>query len=107
MSGGGKLIFVSLILRFYDVISGRLLIDGIDICDYEVRSFCNQVGMVFQDIFLFSEIIWENIVIGKFDVIFEEIMKVVKVVNVYEFIMSFFEGYEIWVGERGVKLLGG
>lgn len=107
MSGGGKSTLVSLIPRFYDVTSGRLLIDGTDIRDYEARSLRNQVGMVLQDTFLFSETIRENIAIGKPDASLEEIMKAAKAANAHEFIMSFPEGYETRVGERGVKLSGG
>ncbi|MCY9255714.1 ABC transporter ATP-binding protein/permease [Bacillus spizizenii] len=107
MSGGGKSTLVSLIPRFYDVTSGRLLIDGTDIRDYEARSLRNQVGMVLQDTFLFSETIRENIAIGKPDATLEEIMKAAQAANAHEFIMSFPEGYETRVGERGVKLSGG
>lgn len=107
ISGGGKSTLVSLIPRFYDVTSGRLLIDGTDIRDYEARSLRNQVGMVLQDTFLFSETIRENIAIGKPDATLEEIMKAAKAANAHEFIMSFPEGYETRVGERGVKLSGG
>ncbi|MEC2183736.1 ABC transporter ATP-binding protein [Bacillus spizizenii] len=107
MSGGGKSTLVSLIPRFYDVTSGRLLIDGTDIRDYEARSLRNQVGMVLQDTFLFSETIRENIAIGKPDATLEEIIEAAKAANAHEFIMSFPEGYETRVGERGVKLSGG
>ncbi|MBY4605896.1 MULTISPECIES: ABC transporter ATP-binding protein [Bacillus] len=107
MSGGGKSTLVSLIPRFYDVTSGRLLIDGTDIRDYEARSLRNQVGMVLQDTFLFSETIRENIAIGKPEATLEEIIEAAKAANAHEFIMSFPEGYETRVGERGVKLSGG
>jgi len=107
MSGGGKSTLVSLIPRFYDVTSGRLLIDGTDIRDYEARSLRNQVGMVLQDTFLFSETIRENIAIGKPDATLDEIIEAAKAANAHEFIMSFPEGYETRVGERGVKLSGG
>ncbi|MCY8236789.1 ABC transporter ATP-binding protein [Bacillus inaquosorum] len=107
MSGGGKSTLVSLIPRFYDVTTGRLLIDGTDIRDYEARSLRNQVGMVLQDTFLFSETIRENIAIGKPDATPEEIIEAAKAANAHEFIMGFPEGYETRVGERGVKLSGG
>ncbi|MCY7919660.1 ABC transporter ATP-binding protein [Bacillus vallismortis] len=107
MSGGGKSTLVSLIPRFYDVTSGRLLIDGTDIRDYEARSLRNQVGMVLQDTFLFSETIRENIAIGQPDATLEEIIEAAKAANAHEFIMGFPEGYETRVGERGVKLSGG
>ncbi|WP_039076264.1 MULTISPECIES: ABC transporter ATP-binding protein [Bacillus] len=107
MSGGGKSTLVSLIPRFYDVTSGRLLIDGTEIRDYEARSLRNQVGMVLQDTFLFSETIRENIAIGKPGATLEEIIEAAKAANAHEFIMGFPEGYETRVGERGVKLSGG
>ncbi|AUZ28636.1 multidrug ABC transporter ATP-binding protein [Bacillus subtilis] len=107
MSGGGKSTLVSLIPRFYDVSSGRLLIDGTDILDYEARSLRNQVGMVLQDTFLFSETIRENIAIGKPDATLDDIIEAAKAANAHEFILSFPEGYETRVGERGVKLSGG
>ncbi|RPK01561.1 hypothetical protein BSBH6_02982 [Bacillus subtilis] len=107
MSGGGKSTLVSLIPRFYDVTSGRLLIDGTDIRDYEARSLRNQVGMVLQDTFLFSETIRENIAIGKPDATLDDIIEAAKAANAHEFILSFPEGYETRVGERGVKLSGG
>ncbi|TYS21336.1 ABC transporter ATP-binding protein [Bacillus subtilis] len=107
MSGGGKSTLVSLIPRFYDVTTGRLLIDGTDIRDYEARSLRNQVGMVLQDTFLFSETIRENIAIGKPGATLEEITEAAKAANAHEFIMGFPEGYETRVGERGVKLSGG
>ncbi|PJZ02354.1 multidrug ABC transporter ATP-binding protein [Bacillus vallismortis] len=107
MSGGGKSTLVSLIPRFYDVTSGRLLIDGTEIRDYEARSLRNQVGMVLQDTFLFSETIRENIAIGQPGAALEEIIEAAKAANAHEFIMGFPEGYETRVGERGVKLSGG
>ncbi|WP_142395651.1 ABC transporter ATP-binding protein [Bacillus atrophaeus] len=107
MSGGGKSTLVSLIPRFYDVSGGSLLIDGTDIRDYEARSLRNQVGMVLQDTFLFSETIRENIAIGQPDAKLEDIIEAAKAANAHEFIMNFPEGYETKVGERGVKLSGG
>lgn len=107
MSGGGKSTLVSLIPRFYDVSGGSLLIDGTDIRDYEARSLRNQVGMVLQDTFLFSETIRENIAIGKPGASLDEVVAAAKAANAHEFIMGFPEGYETKVGERGVKLSGG
>ncbi|MCR9040186.1 ABC transporter ATP-binding protein [Bacillus sp. L381] len=107
MSGGGKSTLVSLIPRFYDVSGGSLLIDGTDIRDYEARSLRNQVGMVLQDTFLFSETIRENIAIGKPGASLDEVVAAAKAANAHEFIMGFPEGYDTKVGERGVKLSGG
>ncbi|MEI4791180.1 ABC transporter ATP-binding protein [Bacillus sp. FJAT-53060] len=107
MSGGGKSTLVSLIPRFYDVTNGLLEIDGIDIKEYKARSLRNQVGMVLQDTFLFSDTIKENIAIGDPEASFEEIVSAAKAANAHEFIMSLPEGYDTKVGERGVKLSGG
>ncbi|MCS3485870.1 subfamily B ATP-binding cassette protein MsbA [Bacillus sp. JUb11] len=107
MSGGGKSTLVSLIPRFYDVTSGSLEIDGIDIKEYKARSLRNQVGMVLQDTFLFSDTIKENIAVGDPEASFEKIVSAAKAANAHEFIMSLPEGYDTKVGERGVKLSGG
>ncbi|MGP3739619.1 ABC transporter ATP-binding protein [Bacillus sp. 4A_MP2] len=107
MSGGGKSTLVSLIPRFYDVTSGSLEIDGIDIKEYKARSLRNQVGMVLQDTFLFSDTIKENIAVGDPEASFEKIVSAAKAANAHDFIMSLPEGYDTKVGERGVKLSGG
>ncbi|MCY8406360.1 ABC transporter ATP-binding protein [Bacillus sonorensis] len=107
MSGGGKSTLVSLIPRFYDVTSGHLYIDGVDVRDYQARSLRNQIGMVLQDTFLFSESIRENISIGNPDASMESIIAAAKAANAHDFIMELPEGYETKVGERGVKLSGG
>lgn len=107
MSGGGKSTLVSLIPRFYDVASGSLLIDGVDVRDYEARSLRNQIGMVLQDTFLFSESIRENISIGNPEASMDQIIEAAKAANAHDFIMELPDGYETKVGERGVKLSGG
>ena len=107
MSGGGKSTLVSLIPRFYDVTNGSLEIDGIDIKEYKARSLRNQVGMVLQDTFLFSDTIKENIAVGDPEASFEKIVSAAKAANAHDFIMSLPEGYDTKVGERGVKLSGG
>ncbi|KKB73584.1 MULTISPECIES: ABC transporter ATP-binding protein [Bacillus] len=107
MSGGGKSTLVSLIPRFYDVTSGSLLIDGVDVRDYEARSLRNQIGMVLQDTFLFSESIRENISIGNPEASMDQIIEAAKAANAHDFIMELPDGYETKVGERGVKLSGG
>ncbi|MGR3205719.1 ABC transporter ATP-binding protein [Bacillus glycinifermentans] len=107
MSGGGKSTLVSLIPRFYDVASGSLLIDGVDVRDYEARSLRNQIGMVLQDTFLFSESIRENISIGNPEASMDQIIEAAKTANAHDFIMELPDGYETKVGERGVKLSGG
>ncbi len=107
MSGGGKSTLVSLIPRFYDVTEGRILLDGVDIRDYQVKSVRDQIGMVLQDHFLFSESVKSNILIGKPDATDEEIIEAAKAANAHEFIMNLQNGYDTKVGERGVKLSGG
>lgn len=107
MSGGGKSTLISLIPRFYDVTSGRILIDGKDIRDYETRSLRDNVGMVLQDNILFSESIAMNIRMGNPDASDEEVIAAAKAANAHDFIMGLTNGYDTLVGERGVKLSGG
>ncbi|WP_050614061.1 ABC transporter ATP-binding protein [Bacillus testis] len=107
MSGGGKSSLVSLLPRFYDVTSGRILLDGIDIRDYQVRSLRDQIGMVLQDSILFSESVETNILLGKPSATKEEVIAAAKAANAHEFILNLPEGYQTKVGERGVKLSGG
>lgn len=107
MSGGGKSTLVSLIPRFYDVDNGTILLDGIDIRDLKIHSLRDKIGVVFQDSFLFSDSVRENILIGKPNATFEEIQEAARQANAEEFITNLPEGYETKVGERGVKLSGG
>lgn len=107
MSGGGKSSLVSLIPRFYDVTEGEILLDGVDIRQFKVRSLRDKIGMVLQDNILFSESVKSNILIGKPDATDEEIIEAAKAANAHEFIMNLPEGYDTKVGERGVKLSGG
>ncbi len=107
MSGGGKSSLVSLIPRFYDVTSGKILLDGTDIRDFKVRSLRDKIGMVLQDNILFSESVRLNILLGKPDATEEEIIQAAKAANAHEFIMNLPDGYDTKVGERGVKLSGG
>lgn len=107
MSGGGKSTFVSLIPRFYDVTSGRILLDGIDIRRFNVQTLRDKIGVVFQDNILFSDSVKANILLGKPDATDEEVIEAAKAANAHEFILGLTEGYETKVGERGVKLSGG
>lgn len=107
MSGGGKSTLVSLLPRFYDVTEGQILLDNRDIRDYEAQSLREQIGMVLQDTFLFSNTVRENILIGKPDATEEEVVQAAKAANAHEFILKLPNGYETKVGERGVKLSGG
>ncbi|WP_285768716.1 ABC transporter ATP-binding protein [Peribacillus sp. SI8-4] len=107
MSGGGKSSIVSLISRFYDVTQGRVLLDGTDIRNFQVRSLRDKIGMVLQDNILFSESVKANILMGRPDASDEEVIEAAKAANAHDFITGLKEGYETKVGERGVKLSGG
>jgi ATP-binding cassette, subfamily B, putative efflux pump len=107
MSGGGKSTFVSLIPRFYDVTSGRILLDGVDIRQFQVQTLRDKIGVVFQDNILFSVSVKDNILLGKPDASEEEVIEAAKAANAHEFILGLPEGYDTKVGERGVKLSGG
>jgi subfamily B ATP-binding cassette protein MsbA len=107
MSGGGKSTFISLIPRFYDVTSGRILLDGVDIRQFKVQTLRDKIGVVFQDNILFSESVKDNILLGKPSASDEEVIEAAKAANAHEFILSLPEGYDTKVGERGVKLSGG
>lgn len=107
MSGGGKSSLVSLIPRFYDVTGGRILLDGIDIRSFKVRTLRDKIGMVLQDNILFSESVKDNILLGNPLATEEDVMEAAKAANAHEFVMNLPEGYDTLVGERGVKLSGG
>lgn len=106
-SGAGKSTLCSLIPRFYDVTAGSIKIDGTDIRDVTLKSLRNQIGMVQQDIYLFAGTIFENIAYGKPDATREEVTLAAKNANAHEFIMSFPNGYDTDIGQRGIKLSGG
>ena len=106
-SGGGKSTLVNLIPRFFDVSSGSLRIDGIDIRDYEIKSLRKAIGIVPQETFLFSGTILSNIKYSRHDATFEEIVEAAKQANAHEFIENLSDGYNTEIGERGVKLSGG
>lgn len=107
MSGGGKSSLVSLIPRFYDVTEGQILLDGVDIRDYQVRSLRDHIGMVLQDNILFSDSVRMNILMGNPEATEEEMVQAAKAAKAHEFIMNLPEGYDTKIGERGVKLSGG
>jgi len=106
-TGCGKSTLVNLIPRFYDVTSGSITIDGIDIRRLTLGSLRRNVGIVQQEVFLFSATIKENIAYGAVDATMEEIVAAAKVAYLHEFIESLPDGYDTWVGERGVTLSGG
>ncbi|MCI5516069.1 ABC transporter ATP-binding protein [Roseburia sp. MUC/MUC-530-WT-4D] len=106
-SGAGKTTLCSLIPRFYEVTSGEITIDGIDIRKMTLKSLRNQIGIVQQDVYLFAGSVYENILYGKPDATEEEVYQAAKNANAHEFIMSLPEGYQTDIGQRGIKLSGG
>ena len=106
-SGGGKTTLCSLIPRFYDLTKGEILIDGKNIKDVTLRSLRENIGTVAQDVYLFSGSIKENITYGKSDATDEEIVAAARLAGADEFIKELPDGYDSYVGERGVKLSGG
>ncbi|AMQ04880.1 MULTISPECIES: ABC transporter ATP-binding protein [Sporosarcina] len=106
-SGAGKTTICSLIPRFYDVTEGAISIDGIDIRDMTQHSLRSQIGIVQQDVFLFTGTIKENIGYGKLDAMDDEIISAAKKAHLEDFIASLPYGYETQIGERGLKLSGG
>ena len=106
-SGGGKTTLCSLIPRFYDVTKGSIRIDGKDIRDVTLKSLRENIGIVQQDVYLFSGNVYENIRYGKPDATFEEIVEAAKLANAHDFIINLPNGYETDIGQRGVKLSGG
>jgi len=106
-SGGGKTTFCSIIPRFYEIDKGTVKIDDIDIKDIKLKSLRNNIGIVQQDVYMFAGTIRENIAYGRPSATDEEMIKASKRANAHEFIMGLEEGYDTYVGERGVKLSGG
>lgn len=106
-SGVGKTTLCSLIPRFYEVSSGAVLVDGIDIRKIRLNDLRNNVGIVQQDVYLFAGTIMDNIRYGRPDATDEEVVMAAKNANAHEFIVSFPDGYDTDIGQRGVKLSGG
>ena len=106
-SGGGKTTLCNLIPRFYDPTEGQILLDGIDLRSITLESLREQVGIVQQDVYLFSGTVYENIIYGRPDASREEVEEAAKLSGAAEFIKGLSEGYDTYVGERGVKLSGG
>lgn len=106
-SGAGKTTIINLIPRFYDISSGSITIDGLDIRKIKLESLRKKIGIVQQDVYLFNDTIFENIRYGKPDASDEEIIKAAKLAGADEFIDQLPEGYNTYVGERGVRLSGG
>ncbi len=106
-SGGGKTTLCNLIPRFYDVTEGKILIDGVDIKNLTLKSLRNSIGVVQQDVYLFSGTVYENISYGLPGASREAVIEAAKLAGAHDFISDFEHGYDTYVGERGVKLSGG
>ena len=106
-SGGGKTTICSLLPRFYDVTDGRITIDGHDVRTLTLKSLRSRIGVVQQDVYLFSGSIRDNIAYGKPDASEEEIIAAAKRANIHDFIMELPDQYDTFVGERGTRLSGG
>ena len=106
-SGSGKTTFCSIIPRFYDVSGGNVKVDGIDIRNLKIRSLRKNIGIVQQDVYMFTGTIKENIAYGDINATDEQIIDAAKRANAHEFILQLENGYDSYVGERGVKLSGG
>jgi ATP-binding cassette subfamily B protein len=106
-SGGGKTTLCHLIPRFYEINDGSIKIDGIDIRDVTLESLRKNIGIVQQDVFLFAGTIRDNIAYGRGNATDDEIIEAAKHANIHDFIMTLDEGYETYIGERGVRLSGG
>lgn len=106
-SGAGKTTICNLIPRFYDVNSGSVTVDGLDVRDIKIKSLRENIGIVQQDVYLFSGTVRDNIGYGKSDASDREIIEAARLAGAYEFIKNLPEGFDTYVGERGVKLSGG
>ncbi len=106
-SGGGKTTLCNLIPRFYDVTNGKISIDGTDIRHFTLKSLRRNIGIVQQDVYLFSGTVMENILYGAPEASREEAVEAAKKAGAHAFIMELKDGYDTYVGERGVKLSGG
>jgi ATP-binding cassette subfamily B protein len=106
-TGAGKTTLISLLMRFYDVSQGRILLDGVDIREYKVRDLRRQFSIVLQDPVLFSTSLRENIAYGRPNASEEDIIEAAKAANAHDFIVALSDGYDTRVGERGMRLSGG
>lgn len=106
-SGGGKTTLCNLIPRFYDIDQGEILLDGENIHHYTIKSLRQNIGMVQQDVYLFSGTVYENIAYGRENATRDEVVEAARRAGAHEFITALKDGYDTYVGERGVKLSGG
>ena len=106
-SGGGKTTLCNLVPRFYDATAGSVRVDGQDVRDLTLKSLRSHIGVVQQDVYLFSGTVYDNIAYGRPGASREEVEEAARLAGAHEFIMELSEGYDTYVGERGVKLSGG
>src|SRR5207237_4246310 len=106
-TGSGKTTLSSLVPRFYDVDSGRVLVDGVDVRDVKLSSLRSSIGAIAQDPFLFSTTVRENIAFGRSEMSDDEVERVARLAQAHEFIERLPQGYETVIGERGITLSGG
>lgn len=106
-SGGGKTTLCNLIPRFYDIDSGCIRIDGRDVKEFTLKSLRKQIGVVQQDVYLFSGTVYDNIIYGRPEASREQVMEAARLAGADEFIQKLKDGYDTYIGERGVKLSGG
>jgi ATP-binding cassette subfamily B protein len=106
-TGAGKTTLASLVPRFYDVDSGRVLVDGVDVRDVTLASLRSEIGAITQDPFLFSTTVRENIAFGRPDLTDEDVERVARLAQAHEFVERLPQGYETVIGERGITLSGG
>ena len=106
-SGGGKSTMVDLLPRFYDVCEGSITIDGTDIRDYKIDDLRGLMGIVSQENILFNDTVHNNIAFGMYNATREEVIEAAKVANAHEFIMNLENGYDTYIGDRGMNLSGG
>lgn len=107
LSGSGKTTIINLLLRLYDLNSGAIRVDGLDLKELELHSWRKKIGLVNQDVFIFNTSIRENIIYGNFNCSEQEMIKASQAAEIHEFIKSLPAGYDTILGERGVKLSGG
>lgn len=106
-SGGGKTTLTNLIPRFYDIDQGKITVDGYDVRDLELKTLRDNIGIVQQDVYLFSGSVYDNILYGKMDASREEVIEAARLAGALEFIEKLPNGFDTYVGERGVMLSGG